>query len=452
MELLAHACNFTSSSSSPPSFFSSAPGATPCTPGTSPVTSHPDADPRGVDPNMTTVPGSNLTGPPLHPLPLLPTFSAAARVRVCVTLILLLASATLNGMVLRSACLDRRTRSRRQRGSHVRLLMLHLSAADLLFTLLVMPLDAAWNVTLEWRAGDAACRLLMFLKLFAMYASAFVTAVISLDRYSAVVNPLAFGQAKRRSRVTLCLAWALSAVLALPQLVLFRVVQTSRPGPQFTQCATHGSFPQRWQGSLYFMFTFACLFLLPLLIMVFCYARILLEIVRRGRERDGVAHDAKGVTLRCSSNNIPRARLRTVKMTAAIVGSFLVCWTPYYLVGIWYWFWPAALDQGTLPEYINHIVFLFGLLNACLDPLVYGLFSGQWHGTLCYRFCCCYCCCWWSSSSSTRHRRRSGTTTGATTSSRGTMASSELEPQPTLATASVDLSAQLQRQGCPPVQ
>lgn len=64
------------------------------------------------------------------------------------------------------------------------------------------------------------------------------------------------------------------------QLFLFRTV-TLQPPHNFTQCTTRGSFPQRWHETLYNMLSFTCLFLLPLLIMVCCYARILLEISRR---------------------------------------------------------------------------------------------------------------------------------------------------------------------------
>lgn len=144
---------------------------------------------------------------------LLPTFSTAAKVRVAVTCLLFLSSACCNGAVLWSAA-----RAPRRRPPRVRVLMANLAVADLLVTLVVMPLDAAWNVTVQWYGGDAACRVLMFLKLAAMYASAFVTVVIALDRHAAIVNPLAVGCAERRNKAMLCAAWVLSAVLALPQV------------------------------------------------------------------------------------------------------------------------------------------------------------------------------------------------------------------------------------------
>ncbi|KAM6229216.1 gonadotropin-releasing hormone II receptor-like [Spheniscus humboldti] len=299
---------------------------------------------------------------------LLPTFSTAAKVRVALTCLLFLSSACCNGAVLWSAA-----RARRRRPPRVRILMANLAAADLLVTVVVMPLDAAWNVTVQWYGGDAACRALMFLKLAAMYASAFVTVVIALDRHAAIVNPLAVGCAERRNKAMLRAAWALSAVLALPQAFVFRTVSRSRPR-RFVQCATVGSFGAHWQETLYNMFTFACLFLLPLLVMVLCYGRILAAI--SGRMKDAGA-SSQEIQLRRSRNNIPRARMRTLKMSIVIVLTFIVCWTPYYLLGLWYWFSPEMLTREKVPPSLSHILFLFGLFNTCLDPLIYGLFTAH---------------------------------------------------------------------------
>ncbi|NXT26462.1 GNRR2 protein, partial [Syrrhaptes paradoxus] len=313
-----------------------------------------------------------------EPVPL-PTFSTAAKVRVAVTCLLFLSSACCNGAVLWSA-----TRPPRGRPPRVRVLMANLAAADLLVTVVVMPLDAAWNVTVQWYGGDAACRALMFLKLAAMYASAFVTVVIALDRHAAIVKPLAVGGAERRNKAMLGVAWGLSAVLALPQAFVFRTVSRSRPR-RFVQCATVGSFAAHWQETLYNMFTFACLFLLPLLVMVLCYGRILAAI--SGRMKDARV-PSRDIQLRRSYNNIPRARMRTLKMSIVIVLTFIVCWTPYYLLGLWYWFSPEMLTREKVSPSLSHILFLFGLFNTCLDPLIYGLFTVHFRREL-WRVCRC---------------------------------------------------------------
>ncbi|KAM6435378.1 gonadotropin-releasing hormone receptor isoform 1-T1 [Liasis olivaceus] len=293
----------------------------------------------------------------------LPTFSTAAKIRVAVTVALFLCSTGTNVAMLRSVT------QKFQHKPHLRILLVNLAAADLLVTFVVMPLDAVWNVTVQWYAGDLACRLLMFLKLVAMYACSFVTVVISLDRWAAVLHPLRVSRAKRKSKTMLCVAWALSFVLAIPQMFVFHTVSRSQP-IHFVQCATVGSFEAHWQETCYNLLTFSCLFLLPLLVMVLCYACIFAEISRK-MARANASPKSKEVPLRCSRNNIPQIRVRTLKMSAITVLTFVVCWTPYYMLGLWYWFSPEMLTRGQVPPSLSHIFFLFGLFSTCLDPLVY---------------------------------------------------------------------------------
>ncbi|XP_024912355.1 gonadotropin releasing hormone receptor 4 isoform X2 [Cynoglossus semilaevis] len=292
----------------------------------------------------------------------LPTFSTAAKVRVIITFSLCAVSAVCNLLVLWAAS------NGGKRKSHVRILIMNLTVADLLVTFIVMPVDAVWNITVQWQAGDAACRLLMFMKLVAMYSCAFMTVVISLDRQSAILNPLGISEAKRKSKIMLTVAWTMSVILALPQMFLFHNVTITVPA-NFTQCTTYGSFMQHWQETVYNMFTFVCLFLLPLIIMIFCYTRILVEI--SSRMARVVSRD---VHLRRSHNNIPKARMRTLKMSIVIVTSFIICWTPYYLLGLWYWLYPEDMEE-TVSHSLTHMLFIFGLFNACLDPIIYGLFT-----------------------------------------------------------------------------
>lgn len=142
----------------------------------------------------------------------LPTFSTAAKIRVALTVVLFLCSTSINVAMLWSVT------KKFQRKPHLRILLMNLAVADLLVTFVVMPLDAVWNVTIQWYAGDLACRILMFLKLVAMYACSFVTVVISLDRWAAILHPLRVSIAKRKNKAMLCVAWALSFLLAVPQV------------------------------------------------------------------------------------------------------------------------------------------------------------------------------------------------------------------------------------------
>ncbi|XP_053320578.1 gonadotropin-releasing hormone II receptor-like [Spea bombifrons] len=285
-----------------------------------------------------------------------PAFTVAAKFRVGVTCFFFIIASCSNVAVLVSI-------SGKRCKSHLRVLILSLSVADLLVTFLVMPLDALWNITVQWYAGEIPCKVLSFGKLFAMYSAAFVLVVISLDRHWAILYPLSFTSAGQRNRIMLWTAWVGSLLLASPQLFLFRL--RTVPGVNFTQCATHGSFPHRWQETTYNMFTFCTLFVTPLGVMIVCYTRILWEIGKQMKHKNELA--------RSKNDLISKARLKTLKMTLVIVASFMICWTPYYLLGIWYWFKPEMIHQ--IPEYVHHSLFLFGLLHTCTDPLVYGLYT-----------------------------------------------------------------------------
>lgn len=73
-------------------------------------------------------------------------------------------------------------------------------------------------------------------------------------------------------------------------------------------------------------------------------------------------------------------------MSVVIVLCFIICWTPYYLLGLWYWFFPDDLE-GKVSHSLTHILFIFGLFNTCLDPVIYGLFTIRFRRGLrsCYR-------------------------------------------------------------------
>lgn len=143
-----------------------------------------------------------------------PAFTVAAQCRVVATLVLFVFAAISNLSVLISVCCGRGHRL----AAHLRPLIASLASADLVMTFIVMPLDAIWNITVQWYAGDLMCKLLCFLKLFAMHSAAFILVVVSLDRYHAILYPLDSLDAGLRNKRMLLVAWMLSLLLASPQV------------------------------------------------------------------------------------------------------------------------------------------------------------------------------------------------------------------------------------------
>uniref|UniRef100_A0A8C6QLU5 Gonadotropin-releasing hormone receptor n=1 Tax=Nannospalax galili TaxID=1026970 RepID=A0A8C6QLU5_NANGA len=213
----------------------------------------------------------------------LPTLTLSGKIRVTVTFFLLLLSTTFNASFLLKLKKLTQKKEKGRKVSRMKVLLKHLTLANLLETLIVMPLDGMWNITVQWYAGEFLCKVLSYLKLFSMYAPAFIMVVISLDRSLAITRPLAVQSSIKLEQSMIGLAWILSIVFAGPQLYIFRMIYLVDGSGQtevFSQCVTHCSFPQWWHQAFYNFFTFSCLFIIPLLIMLICNTRIIFTLTR----------------------------------------------------------------------------------------------------------------------------------------------------------------------------
>lgn len=106
----------------------------------------------------------------------------------------------------------------RHRKSRVNLMIMHLAIADLIVTFVMIPLEIAWRITVEWVAGNVVCKIMLYLRAFGPYLSSMVLVCISLDRYFAILHPLKVNDAQRRGKIMLGLAWTISILCSIPQV------------------------------------------------------------------------------------------------------------------------------------------------------------------------------------------------------------------------------------------
>jgi hypothetical protein len=81
-------------------------------------------------------------------------------------------------------------RALRHSCSAIYALILHLSVADILVTFFCIIGDALWSWTVQWMAGEAACKLVKIFQMFALYLSTNVLVLIGIDRWVAVKYPM----------------------------------------------------------------------------------------------------------------------------------------------------------------------------------------------------------------------------------------------------------------------
>ncbi|GIX83763.1 gonadotropin-releasing hormone II receptor [Caerostris darwini] len=105
--------------------------------------------------------------------------------------------------------------------SRVYRMMMHLIISDLIMIFVTVPLEMAFKINVQWKAGNAACKILLYLRTFGPYLSSTLVSCISLDKYFAIVNPLRFVYAYKRSKKLLGAAWAISIICSIPQVSPF---------------------------------------------------------------------------------------------------------------------------------------------------------------------------------------------------------------------------------------
>ena len=71
---------------------------------------------------------------------------------------------------------------KRKDQSRVQRFMSHLNIADLIVTLITIPLEIGWKWSVMWLAGDIGCRIFQFLRPLGIYLSSYIIISLSIDR------------------------------------------------------------------------------------------------------------------------------------------------------------------------------------------------------------------------------------------------------------------------------
>ncbi|XP_076643275.1 crustacean cardioactive peptide receptor [Halictus rubicundus] len=240
-----------------------------------------------------------------------------------------------------------------------------LALADLLVGLISVLTDIIWRTTVTWHAGNVACKLIKFMQVLVTYSSTYVLVALSIDRYDAITRPMNFTGRWWRARALVVAAWSLSALFSAPIIFLYEVKLIQGK----TQCWIDLGAATNWR--IYMSLVSVALFIAPALIIGGCYTVIVATIWSQGGVlRQGPTRD----TRRASSRGlIPRAKVKTVKMTLVIVFVFILCWSPYIVFDLLqvYGYVPHTQNNIAVATFIQSLA----PLNSAANPIIYCLFS-----------------------------------------------------------------------------
>jgi len=287
--------------------------------------------------------------------------------------------------------------------------IMHLALADLSVGLLSVSTDIVWKVTMTWEAGLLACKMIRFLQVVVTYASTYVLVALSIDRYDAITHPMAFTGSWRRAKWLVASAWILSIAFSIPIIFLYHLAVPENNPEYGLQCWI--AFPEPWHWRLWMTLVCISLFFIPAIIIASCYAVIVITIWRKGQtmqapkvtqsllprvplteaRRRKIALEGDDCRRASSRGLIPKAKVKTIKMTFVIVFVFILCWSPYIIFDMLqaYNLLPTNKTVATIATFIQSL----SPLNSAANPLIYFMFSANFskyfRNSRLRRWCCC---------------------------------------------------------------
>ncbi|KAH8233572.1 neuropeptide CCHamide-1 receptor [Drosophila bipectinata] len=252
--------------------------------------------------------------------------------------------------------------------------ILSLALADLLVIVTTVPLASTIYTVESWPWGGFLCSLSEFMKDVSIGVSVFTLTALSGDRYFAIVDPLrkfhAHGGGRRATRMTLAIAvsiWLLAILCGMPALLGSYIKQLIINEKSIIYCYP---YPEGW-GENYaktmVLLHFLVYYAIPLVIIAVFYILIALHLMYSA----SVPGEIQGAVRQV------RARRKVAVTVLAFVVIFGICFLPYHVFFLWFYFWPTAQeDYNAFWHVLRIVAYCMSFANSCANPVALYFVSG----------------------------------------------------------------------------
>ncbi|XP_035523377.1 proteinase-activated receptor 2-like [Morone saxatilis] len=234
--------------------------------------------------------------------------------------------------------------------------MANLALADLLFVIWV-PLKIAYHFNgNNWIYGEPLCKVLVAFFYGNMYCSIAFIACISVQRYWAVVQPLAHRQRGNRTAIAISIAiWVVVWLITVPLYLYDQQVRVTNLNIATCHDVTRPS--QKKMAAGYFLTMGILGFVVPSIVCIISYVLMLRAL------RNSMADPA-----------IAKRRQKAVVLIVTVLIMFLVCFTPSNIMLLVHYILLLAEAPNNLYGFYITTLCLASL-NSCFDPFIYYFIS-----------------------------------------------------------------------------
>ncbi|KAL9963827.1 hypothetical protein ACROYT_G027376 [Oculina patagonica] len=243
------------------------------------------------------------------------------------------------------------------------MLIANLAVVDLCIALLLFPFSVVTILLQRWAFGDAVCQFNGATNMTAGAASILTMAVISIDRYRAIVSPPGHKVTPKQAWALLTVVWTWSIIIGvLPVLGWNEYSHTALN----TMCKI--SFTK---GRGYILLVIITCFLIPLFVMFYCYLRIFLKVRFHKKQLQ-----------RWNLNNSDAQRnfereTKTAQVVFTVLFVFIVCWSPFVVVHLL-----ESFPTISLSRTVFHAVTLVAGVHSLCNPIIYTTMNKRFRNEL----------------------------------------------------------------------
>lgn len=297
----------------------------------------------------------------------------------------------------------------RKRRSRMNIFIANLAIADLMVGFFLVLLDIIDKQIEEWQGGVVMCKVTRFIQGIATYGSTYALVALSIDRLDSIARPLKSMSKGKRMKILIILQWTFAVLFSFP-MFRFEIVHKVFRESEKALCMIN--FPEPWAWKLYLTLVATAVFIIPAILIAICYIIIVVIIWKRSSSSFGkqysdvikekstkkskkhkkevqfedgtvssqpltrpttqnVSHTTGGI--------IPKAKIKTIKMTFVIILAFILCWLPYFVYDLYQTYGTLHTEMKAVTIFIQSLA----PLNSAANPVIFLIFNYKSYMKIC---------------------------------------------------------------------